>query len=163
MLDAYQSAWLPAVLLSPTRQASLCEALVAASAKWSVTLHTNKGLAGGSPVAIERTLETATNPVATHAFALLICAAEGPPAWPGIPGHEPDITEARRHAFLVSEAMLPIRRLVPDAGAYVSEANFFEQDWPRAYWGDNYPRLLGTRRSYDPTGFFSGHHTVGSG
>ncbi len=86
VLYAYQSAWIPAALLKQDRQDALVDALIAAAVEWSVALHTNKGLAGGSPEAIERTRQTATNPAVLDAFALLICGAVGPPAWPGIPG-----------------------------------------------------------------------------
>ena len=39
--------------------------------------------------------DTATNPAVLDAFALAISAAEGPPAYPGIAGHEPDVATAR--------------------------------------------------------------------
>nr|WP_198159858.1 MULTISPECIES: FAD-dependent oxidoreductase [Sphingomonas] len=89
VLHAYQSAWLPKDLLSPARRPALVDAIVAASAEWSFSLHTNKGLAGGAPQAIAAARETAMNPEVADAFALLICSADGQPAWPGIPGHEP--------------------------------------------------------------------------
>jgi FAD/FMN-containing dehydrogenase len=161
VLHAYQSAWLPAALLTSGRREDLADALVAASAEWSIALHTNKGLAGGAPDAIARMRETAMNPIAADAFALLICAAEGPPAWPGIPGHEPDLAKGRSDAAGVARAMAPIRALVPNAGCYVSESDYFAKDWQRAYWGSNYPRLLAAKRRYDPSGLFSGHHLVG--
>ena len=88
VLHAYQSAWLPNSLLAPSRRGQLADALIRAAEVWSVTLHTNKGLGGGSPAAIAAARETATNPEVLDAFALVICAAEEPPAWPGIPGHE---------------------------------------------------------------------------
>ena len=160
VLHAYQSAWLPQRLLQPAQQPALVEALVAAAAEWSISLHTNKGLAGGDPAAIARTRETATNPEVVDAFALLICAAEGPPAWPGIPDHEPDVALGRRHAAGVTAAMAPIRRLVPGAGAYMSEADYYQKDWKRAYWGEHYPRLSRAKRSYDPKGLFKTHHGV---
>ena len=161
VLHAYESAWMPAALLSPEQRPGLVDALVAASTRWSVTLHTNKGLAGGAPEAIARTRQTAMNPAVADAFALLISAAEGPPAWPGIPGHEPDVARARRDASAVHAAMGPIRALVPDSGAYVSEEDFFRENWPQAYWGVNYARLAAIKNRYDPAGLFSGHHTVG--
>ncbi len=160
VLHAYQSAWMPAALLASERQASLVDALVAASAEWTVTLHTNKGLAGGDARAIEATRATATNPAVLGAFALLICAAEGDPAWPGIAGHEPDVAAGRRDAAGVARAMAPIRKLVPDAGAYMSEADYFDANWKHAYWGANYPRLAAIKALHDPDSLFTGHHCV---
>lgn len=160
VLHAYQSAWIPAALLKPDRRGSLVDALVAASNEWSVTLHTNKGLAGGSSEALRSTAGTAMNPEVLDAFALLICAAEGPPGWPGIPGHEPDIAKGRQQAAAVTSAMRPIRALVPNAGAYMSEADYFQHDWKRAYWGEHYPRLATIKRRYDPDNLFNGHQTV---
>lgn len=162
VLNAYQSAWIPASLLAPKSQSKLVEAIVEGSAEWTMTLHTNKGLAGCSPTARELSSATATNPAMLEAFALLICAAESPPAWPGIPGHEPDLARGRRRAEGVAKAMVPIRRLLPDAGAYMSEADYYDVDWQRRYWGSNYPRLLAAKRRYDPRNMFRGHHTVGS-
>jgi hypothetical protein len=159
-LYAYESAWLPASLLERSDQSKLVDALVDASAKWSITLHTNKGLAGGADEALARTRQTATNPAVLDAFALVICAAEGPPSWPGIPGYEPNPTEAREQAAGVSRAMAPIYRLIPDAGAYVSETNYFTSDWKRAYWGDNYARLAAAKRRYDPENLFRVQHGV---
>jgi FAD/FMN-containing dehydrogenase len=162
VLHAYQSAWVPKRLLEPDRQASLVNALIAASNEWSVTLHTNKGLAGGSDDALRSAGETAMNPEVLDAFALLICAAEGPPAWPGIPGHEPDVEQGRKDASGVTRAMAPIRALVPNAGAYASEADYFQHDWKQAYWGEHYARLERIKRKYDPGNLFHGHQTVGS-
>ncbi|WP_298167528.1 FAD-binding oxidoreductase [Novosphingobium sp.] len=163
VINAYQSAWLPADLLKEARQADLVDALVAASAHWPLGLHTNKGLAGGTAEAITATRATATNPEVLDAFALLICAAEGPPAWPGIPGHEPDRKAGRVEAARVAFAMAPIRMLVPEAGSYMSEADYFGPDWQKAYWGANYPRLLAAKKRHDPANLFRGHHCVGQG
>lgn len=162
VLHAYQSAWIPKDLLKRERQASLVDALIAAAKEWSVTLHTNKGLAGGSGDALSSTAETAMSPKVLEAFALLICAADGPPAWPGIPGHEPDIDQGRKEAAAVTRAMAPIRTLVPNAGAYAAEADYFQRDWQHAYWGGHYPRLEAIKRKYDPGNLFRGHQTVGS-
>lgn len=103
--------------MRPERQVSLVDALISAANEWSVTLHTNKGLAGGSDYALSSTAETAMSPEVLDAFALLICAADGPPAWPGTPGHQPDVEQGRIQAAAVSRAMAPIRALVPNAGA----------------------------------------------
>lgn len=163
VLHAYQSAWLPKGLLSPARRGALALALIAAARVWTISLHCNKGLGGGSAEALAATRDTATNPKVLDAFALLICAAEEPPAYPGITGHEPEIAEGRRDAAAVTRAMAPLRALVPNAGSYVSEADYFERDWKREHWGSNYPRLAAAKRRYDPANLFRGHHTVAPG
>ena len=160
VLHAYESMWLPAGLLDGGQQKRLVDALIAASSSWSVTLHTNKGLAGGAPTAIAACRETATNPQVLEAFALVICAADAPPAWPGIPGREPDLDKARREASRVRTAMEPLRRLTPGAGSYVSETSYHDEDWQAAYWGGHYQRLAQIKRKYDPDNVFRGHHTV---
>lgn len=160
LLYAYQSSWLPQSLLRQDQQANLIDALIDASSKWDVTLHTNKGLAGGLPDAVARTRETSTNPAVLDAFALLIVAAEGQPAWPGIGGYEPNLALAKLQAAGVSSAMAPIRRLVPGAGTYMSESDYFLPNWKQAYWGEHYPRLAAAKRRYDPTGLFQVHHGV---
>ncbi len=160
VLNAYQSRWIAASWLQPARFDTLVNALIDASREWSVGLHTNKGLAGGSVEALSTTRETATNPEVLDAFALLICAADAPPAYPGIAAHEPDVAGGRQEAASVRRAMAPIVALDPSAGCYISEADYFEANWQRSYWGSNYPRLAAAKRSYDPRSLFAGHHTV---
>jgi FAD/FMN-containing dehydrogenase len=160
VLHAYQSAWLPQHLLGPAQRHRLVDALIRSSSIWTISLHTNKGLAGGSAEAIASARETAMNPEVLDAFALLICAAEEQPAYPGIPGHEPDVAEGRRQAAQVRAAMREIYRVAPNAGAYMSESDFFQRDWKRAYWGDHYPRLARAKRRYDPHSLFQGRNCV---
>ncbi|HKR77316.1 MAG TPA: FAD-binding oxidoreductase [Rhodanobacter sp.] len=161
-IHAYQSAWLPASLLEPGRQAQLVDALFAASQHWGFALHFNKGLAGAPADAIARARDTATHPQVLDAFALLICANGGAPAYPGMPGAKPDLAKARHEAKAIDQAMDAIRALVPDAGSYVSESDYFLRDWQRGFWGSNYPRLVAAKRKYDPDGLFFVHHGVGS-
>ena len=163
VLHGYQSAWLSASLLEADKRSALVDALIEATEHWQVTLHTNKGLAGGASWALAASRDTATHPDVLEAFALLICAGNGPPAYPGIPGHEPDIANGRRVAAAIARAMIPIRRVAPAAGSYVSEGNYFEADWQRVFWGANFPRLLAAKRRYDPDGGFFVHHGVGDG
>jgi FAD/FMN-containing dehydrogenase len=162
VLHGYQSAWLPVALLRKDQQGRLSDALVAASRHWSVSLHVNKGLAGAPGEAIDAARDTATNPAVLDAFALLISGAEGPPAYPGILGHEPDLATARRNAGAIEKAMDEVRRLLPNAGSYVAESNFFEEAWRESFWGSNYARLLAVKDKYDPDGLFVVHHGVGS-
>ncbi|HTE80972.1 MAG TPA: FAD-binding oxidoreductase [Reyranella sp.] len=161
-LHAYQSTWLPAALLADDRRWSLTDALFASTRHRRMTLHFNKGLAGAPADAIAAALDTATNPVVTEAFALAISAAEGPPAFAGVAGHEPDLVRARRDAGNVAAAMAALRKIVPNPGAYVSESNYFEADWQKAFWGTNYARLRAVKDRYDPEGLFFVHHGVGS-
>jgi len=160
-IHGYESAWLPAALLEGKR-AQLADALVAAAAHSTVELHFQKGLAGGAQEAIAAAKETSTNPAMIDAFVLAIIGREGPPAYPGIRGHEPDLGQARRNADAVARAMKELRRIAPEAGSYVLESSFFERDWQRSYWGTNYSRLLRIKREYDPGGLFFARHGVGS-
>ena len=47
-------------------------------------------------------------------------------------------------------------------GSYVSESNYFEEQWQQSYWGSNYPRLQAAKAKYDPDGLFFVRHGVGS-
>lgn len=162
VLYGYQSMWLPAALLRDDQRLAFCDALFAASRHWGVSLHVNKGLAGAPPEALAAAKDTAMNPAVLDAFALAISGANGPPAYPGVPGHEPDATTARQRADALGRAMDALRRLVPNAGSYVSESNFHEPNWQQSFWGSNHARLAAVKAKYDPEGLFFAHHGVGS-
>ncbi|MGN6790146.1 MAG: FAD-dependent oxidoreductase [Rhodanobacteraceae bacterium] len=161
-IASYASAWLPRRLLEDDRRNELVEALFAFTRIYGLSLHFNKGLAGAPDEQIAAARDTATNPQVLDAFALAITGDSQPPAFPGIPGHEPDVAAARREAQACAKAMRALYKLVPDAGSYVSESDYFVKDWQRAFWGSNYPRLLAAKRRYDPDGLFTVHHGVGS-
>jgi FAD/FMN-containing dehydrogenase len=161
-LHGYRSAWLPASLLDEHRRPNLADALFAATRYWDVAQHFNKGLAGAPADDIAAARDTAMNPVAIDAFALAIIAGEGPPSYPGISGHEPDLAAARADRREIDHAMDALLKVVPRAGSYVSESDFFESDWQHAFWGSNYPRLAAVKKQYDPDGLFFVHHGVGS-
>jgi FAD/FMN-containing dehydrogenase len=158
-LHGYESLWLPAALLQPAGQERLAGALFAASRHWEVELHFNKGLAGAPAAAIAAARDTATNPEVLDAFALAIIANAGPPPLPGRPF---DASVAHRDARAVDAATAELRKIVPDPGSYVSESNFFNASWQRAFWGGNYPKLRTVKAKYDPDGLFFVHHGVGS-
>jgi hypothetical protein len=122
----------------------------------------NKGLGGAPDWAVDAARDTATNPAALDAFALVIAGAEGGPAYPGWQGREPDQALASRQASAIEAAMAPVKALVPGAGSYVAESNFFEANWQSAFWGENYARLSAVKLKYDPDGLFYVHHGVGS-
>ena len=161
-IHGYQSLWLPADLLRPGARDRFGDAVFAATRHWGFSLHFNKGLAGAPASDVEAARNTATNPAVLSAFALAIAGAEGPPAYPGVTGHEPDVAAARRNSGAIERAMNELRKLAGAGGSYVSESNFFEKDWQRSYWGENYPRLLAIKNAYDPDGLFFVHHGVGS-
>lgn len=158
----YESLWLPDSLLQSDAQSRLAEALYAASRHTELALHFNKGLAGAPPDTIAAARETAVNPAVLSAFALVIVAHGEGPAYPGIAGIEPSAASARQAAERIRQCMLPLRGLVPQAAAYVSESNYFESGWQRSYWGSNYPRLAAIKNRYDPDGLFVVHNGVGS-
>jgi FAD/FMN-containing dehydrogenase len=159
---AYQSAWLPQSLLADDQRGRLADALIAAAQHWTVELHFNKGLAGGTADAIAAVKDTAMNPAVADAFALVISGAGGPPAYPGVPGREPDVVAARSDAAAVTAAMDEIRKVLPRVGSYVWETDFFQLNWQEAFWGENYARLRAVKDKYDPDGLFFLHHGVGS-
>ena len=109
-----------------------------------------------------RSRDTATNPAVLDAFALAITAGEEPPAYPGVPGHEPHDTDGRADANTMREAMTPLKALAPKPASYVSESDYFEPHWREAYWGANTARLEQIKARYDPDGLFFVHHGIGS-
>ncbi|MBB5415392.1 BBE domain-containing protein [Paraburkholderia atlantica] len=149
-------------MLMRERQPKLVDALMGATRYWPVELHFQKGLAGAPADVIAAGLQTPVNPVVAESFALAIVASEGPPAFDGLTGHEPDVSKARRDAKLIGLAIDELRKLAPADGAYVAESSYFQQDWQAAYWGANYARLLSIKKRYDPHGLFFVRHGVGS-
>jgi FAD/FMN-containing dehydrogenase len=162
-LYTYQSTWLSQQLLDPGRQPALVDALVRASQSWQVTLHCNKGLAGGAADAVGWTADTAMNPAVLDSFALVIAAAGQQSVYPGIEGREPDAAQAGQQAQAVTAAMAPIQALREQPASYLNETDFFQADWQTAFWGGHYARLLQAKNRYDPGGLFFVHHGVGTG
>jgi hypothetical protein len=146
-LHGFDSLWLPASLLDEDRQTHLAGALFAASRYKQVQLHINKGLAGAPPEALAATRQTATNPAVLDAFALAIIADGERPAYAGLARPAMDLAAARKDARDIDRAAAELRKIVPHAGSYVSESNYFNRSWQNAYWGENYSRL---RADQDP-------------
>jgi FAD/FMN-containing dehydrogenase len=157
-----ESLWLPRSLLRPEGRERLADALFAATRHRPVELHFQKGMAGASEEAAAAVRDTATNPAVLDAFTLAMIGGGEPPAFPDLPGHEPDLDAGRKQAAAIGQAAAELRKAAPEAGAYVAESNFFEPEWQRAYWGSNYGKLLAVKKKYDPAGLFFVHHGVGS-
>ena len=64
------------------------------------------------------------NPAVLDAFALIICAAAGPPAYPGIPDHEPDLLATHSHREAIEKAMKEIRKVLPSVGSLCGGQRF---------------------------------------
>jgi FAD/FMN-containing dehydrogenase len=161
-IRSYQSRWLPISMLSEASAPALADTLIAASKHWGVTLHFNKGLSGAPPEAVARERQTSVNPVVLDAACLIIVAGDENGVYPGVPGLEPNVAQGKEAAARIGRAMKIIRDATPGSGAYVNETDYFEPDWQRSFWGDNYPRLLAVKKKFDPDNLFSVHHGVGS-
>lgn len=162
-LYGYDSLWLPASLLERERREALVEALFAATRYQLVRLHISKGLAGAPSQVIAAARRTATNPAVLDAFTLAIIADGDPtPDFPGFPRPALDLITARKRAREINLAAAELRKLVPNAGSYVSESDYFNESWQHAFWGENYSRLRTIKAKYDPDGLFIVHHGVGS-
>jgi FAD/FMN-containing dehydrogenase len=159
---AYQSWWLPANLFDTANAGKLADTIFDASRLASTTLHINKGLSGASESAVKAVRETATNPAVLDAAALIIIGAGGNKVYPGVKGKEPDIENAKNEIHNVNRAINYFKALAPDAGTYVNEADYSQENWQQAFWGDNYNKLMGIKKKYDPEGLFYCHHCVGS-
>lgn len=161
-LHGYDSLWLPGSLLQTSQRPRLLEALFAGSRHEEIGLHFNKGL-GGAPADVRAAaLDTATNPAVADAFALAIIADGEGAAYPGMARAPMDPVAAHRDARAIDLATAELRKLAPEAGSYVSESNYFNPIWQRAFWGKNYPKLQAVKKKYDPDGLFFVHHGVGS-
>jgi hypothetical protein len=71
-------------------------------------------------------------------------------------------TKAKEEDLLTNTYVAALRRLAPDMGAYVNEADPNEPNWQEAFWGSNYPRLLDIKRRVDPDDVLWCHPCVGS-
>lgn len=159
---AYKSAWLPQGLLQIENLDKLTDAVFKASRLWSTSLHFNKGLAGASDENRLNAGNTAMNPVVNDSFALVIIAAGGPPAYFGMPGSDVDVIKAKYAAGKIANAIDEFYKVAPDAGSYVSESDYFNANWQKAFWGVNYEKLLSVKEKYDPDCLFYVHHGVGT-
>lgn len=159
-LYGYHSTWMPAALLNSTPV--LADAIFAATRHWTVSLHLNKGMAGAPPGAVAEGRRIAANPAVCDAFALAIISGGTAPHYPGMPGAALDGAKAHDFKLEMDTATKALRTVVPNAGSYVSESDYFEIGWQHAHWGANYQRLLAIKRKYDPEDLFIVHHGVGS-
>ncbi len=161
-LHGYTSLWLPSTLLKADAVNRLADALQQGSQHWTIALHFNKGLAGAPRAVRKAALSTATNPQVVESFALAIVAGGSKPEYRSNAPYDPYAGSALADSAAILAAAAPLRLLSPGRGSYLSESDYFEADWKRAYWGANYRRLLRIKEAYDPHGLFFAHNGVGS-
>lgn len=77
----------------------------------------------------------------------------------------PNATAAEIHAVAdkLTNVEIPIlKALEPSMGSYLNEANPWEADFQKSFWGDNYERLYRIKQHIDPKGLFISRRGVGS-
>ncbi|KAF4513234.1 hypothetical protein G6O67_000532 [Ophiocordyceps sinensis] len=74
----------------------------------------------------------------------------------------PAAEQRRIQDTMTNVAVEKLKALEPDMGAYLNEANPYERDFQRAFWGANYERLYAIKKTQDPTGLFIARKGVGS-
>ncbi|KAF2790845.1 6-hydroxy-D-nicotine oxidase [Melanomma pulvis-pyrius CBS 109.77] len=67
-----------------------------------------------------------------------------------------------RQDYITDTVMPLIERVTPNAGAYINEADFQQENWQDVFYGSNYPKLLAVKKKYDPKGIFYNKIAVGS-
>lgn len=159
---AQQSWWVPISLFSADYSAKLADAIFNASRQEEVSFHFNKGMSGVSSNVATEVKKTAMNPAVLDAAALVIIAAGTQQVLPGVKGKEVNEQTAQAAADKVNQAISYFKKLAPQAGTYVNEADYFQANWQTAFWGENYAKLLEIKKKYDPDGVFYCHHCVGS-
>ncbi|MED7788582.1 FAD-binding protein [Francisella sp. 19X1-34] len=155
----YQSWYLPESLFDSKNLSKTADIFYKVSRLAPVSIQINKGLAGASKQAVELTKQTAMHPGVFDAGALAIMSYSS---------DKPQIAKAKMTPEIekkvddIYKAMSMIKSLAPNAGTYANEADYFQKDWQKVFWGDNYSRLLDIKNKYDPKGLFYCHHCVGS-
>ncbi|PVI01494.1 hypothetical protein DM02DRAFT_524959 [Periconia macrospinosa] len=74
-------------------------------------------------------------------------------------GSEDERSAAMQLADTLSEDLYAV---APDMGCYVNEAHIHQPDYRKAFWGENYDKLLGIKRRVDPAGVFWCEMCVGA-
>ena len=162
VLHGYQSAWLPAALLAKDGSKSSPTPCSRQAGTGACRCMSTRASPARRPKSSRPRRDTAMNPAVLDAFALLISGADGPPAYPGIPGHEPDLRAARRDAEAVDRAMSEVRSCSRARLLCVGERFLRARPGSGSFWGPNYAELLAVKDRYDPDGLFFVHHGVGS-
>lgn len=125
-----------------------------------------KSIAAGNGNIIEAsmspTLAVAGNPVNSvlaawrNSVMYLITAAP----WNQTAGAWPQNVAQR--SVITNDWDVQLKKLAPNSGAYMSEADQDNPDWKKDWYGANYDKLLSIKKKYDPKMFFYAAKAVGS-
>ncbi|KAH8152823.1 uncharacterized protein LAJ45_03049 [Morchella importuna] len=63
---------------------------------------------------------------------------------------------------LIADVDAAFKEVSPGSGTYVNEANAYDPDWAKEYYGASYERLLRIKKNVDPHGVFYARTAVGS-
>ncbi|PVF95631.1 FAD-binding domain-containing protein [Serendipita vermifera] len=61
----------------------------------------------------------------------------------------------------LTQEIQKLAALVPSSGSYVNEGDINEPSWRETFWGSNYEKLAGIKKTVDPLGMFTCYHCVG--
>ncbi|KAB8236625.1 FAD binding domain protein [Aspergillus alliaceus] len=67
-----------------------------------------------------------------------------------------------RQALMTNVLIPRLKAISPDGGAYLNEADWKQPDWPSAFYGEHYERLLAIKDKYDVDQVLYGRTAVGS-
>ena len=162
VLHGYRSAWIPASFLQATSarpRPPPCSARRSTGAWRCTSTRALPALPTG------RSRLRGTRPPTRPCWRLsrlLISGAEGPPAYPGFPGHEPDLATARREAAAVDRAMDEVRRAAALGRLLRVGERLLRGGLAGGLLGAELRQLRAVKDKYDPDGLFFVHHGVGS-
>lgn len=116
-------------------------------------------IVAGGQVARNSDNSTSINPAWRRTITHLVGGVTYPP--------DASIQQQEEMARRVTERIVPLfKKLEPDMGAYLNEADAEERNWQGEFWGHgeggNYAPLKGIKRRWDPEGVFITRRGVGS-
>ena len=82
-------------------------------------------------------------------------------SWTDFDTEELDMDTRNYHFSKVNQKMEKMREITPNSGAYINDSDYFEPDWERSFWGNNYEKLKEIKEKYDPDRVFSVWNGVG--
>jgi len=140
-------------LESPTGASNLVKALYNITTHYPTIIEGH--LTAGGQVARNAHLDTALNPSWRVALGEVII----PIGWDD---STPYVVQQAMIKDLTEIEMPQLIAVDPEMGTYTNEANAYEPEWQKVFWGTNYPRLLVVKEKWDPRGVFRCNRCVGS-